>query len=165
MTLIKRQRPHRKDPAAQNHREAQHDLCHDLDSEVYLTWKPKSKPSTPSTSHTQPKSLMTWRPRPEKDRALVLKQKEGLYARGEHDCFLHCDSPNECGHAIYAAEKAEAEEAGEAEARRRRRRREDDELYPVWDGGDEFTIFEDEDTVAVTPLIIAEGNSTEGGGG
>ncbi|KAJ9160734.1 hypothetical protein NKR19_g2959 [Coniochaeta hoffmannii] len=105
--------------------------------EAYMTWK---------LATTTGGSKEAWSPLPQEDQADVLRRKEKLYARGGHDCSLHCDWPNECGHAIYAAKEREAQ----AEAVRR-----DGELSPAWGEGGGFEIFEDQD--AVSPIDEEDG--------
>lgn len=33
------------------------------------------------------------------------EKKEALYVRRQHDCWLHCDFPSECHHAVYKAQQ------------------------------------------------------------
>lgn len=77
-----------------------------LEQAAYVTWKPKVRYSD------ETRVLERWFQRPAEKEAEVLKRKEEMYLRGEHDCSLHCDWPNECGYAVYAAKGAEAGTAG-----------------------------------------------------
>lgn len=38
--------------------------------------------------------------------SLFAEKKEGLFLRRRHNCWLHCDFPSECYHAVYKAQKA-----------------------------------------------------------
>ncbi|KAK3387906.1 hypothetical protein B0H63DRAFT_471150 [Podospora didyma] len=68
-------------------------------SDTLATWK--------VVSVTSPRGkkppIKVWDQVSRRERALVLRQKEAMYIKGQHDCWLHCDYPSECRHAIYTA--------------------------------------------------------------
>jgi hypothetical protein len=76
----------------------------EMEKNAYLTWKPKGY------SRGRAHFPKNWFPRFPQTQAAVLKRKEEMYLRGDHDCSLHCDYPNECGYAILAAKEREAAE-------------------------------------------------------
>ncbi|KAH8902010.1 hypothetical protein BR93DRAFT_921298 [Coniochaeta sp. PMI_546] len=77
-----------------------------MEKAAYMTWKPKEY------YRGGAKSTALWLPRSTETQLETLQRKEEMYLRGEHDCSLHCDYPNECGHTLYAAKEREAVEAG-----------------------------------------------------
>jgi hypothetical protein len=64
---------------------------------AYATWE------LTETSSRSTKSSKRWTPASPQTEALVLRQKEDMYVRREHDCSVHCDCPSECRHALYEA--------------------------------------------------------------
>lgn len=78
----------------------------EMEKAAYMTWKPKEY------YRGGAKSTALWLPRSTETQQETLQRKEEMYLRGEHDCSLHCDYPNECGHTLYAAKEREAVEAG-----------------------------------------------------
>lgn len=101
----------------------------ELEKAAYLTWKPKEY------YRGGTRFPKRWFPRVPETQAEVLERKEEMYLRGEHDCSLHCDYPNECGHTIHEAKERKAAEAGPTPS--------SDSLSPVGTDDQSFEIFSD----------------------
>lgn len=98
-----------------------------MEKAAYLTWKPKEYHRG---GIRYPKR---WFPRTPETQDSVLKRKEQMYLRGEHDCSLHCDYPNECAHVMYAAKERRVVEADSSP----------DKLSPLKTDDQVFEIFSD----------------------
>jgi hypothetical protein len=79
----------------------------DVDSDKFATWELRRGLTTGSVdghhSNDVQSGRSVWRPVAEAERDEVASRKERMYVQGRHNCWLHCDFPSECFHAIHVA--------------------------------------------------------------
>lgn len=117
-----------------------------MEQDAFVTWEPE-------TCYTE-----SWSPCPPEQRAEVEKRKKEMYLGGRHDCSVHCDWPNECGHVIYAAKQTETVWGLKASGRPPETEKEI-EFRPFGDGG-EFQIFEDDGNVSLAEVLSGSQRAT-----
>ncbi|KAB5582227.1 hypothetical protein GE09DRAFT_1074161 [Coniochaeta sp. 2T2.1] len=119
----------------------------EMEPGAYMTWKLKEV----SNMHDNTKlpKQQRWAPRCLDSQTQVLRRKEEMYLFAEHDCSLHCDYPNECGHTVYAAGERERERI--REGLKEEEEVEDEEVLMPWSTGAEFEIYCD-------PVLATDAN-------
>lgn len=68
--------------------------------DTFATWELTTEAARTYDRHVR---RAVWRPLPASERREVARRKEQLYVRGAHNCWLHCDYPSECLHALCTA--------------------------------------------------------------
>ncbi|KAB5513265.1 hypothetical protein GE09DRAFT_1232050 [Coniochaeta sp. 2T2.1] len=118
----------------------------EMEAAAYMTWKPKEVHNMHGTK--LPKRH--WAPRYLDSQSAALRGKEEMYLFAEHDCSLHCDYPNECGHTVYAAAERERERIRMGVEGEEKKEEEEDEVLMPWSTGAEFEIYCD-------PVLATDG--------